>query len=64
MWPGYLKLVLQLLCLGTRQDGQDLVEYAMVVALLGLAVTASNHEMAIVLTTGLTNINSYFQTFI
>jgi Flp pilus assembly pilin Flp len=46
--------------LASQESGQDLVEYALIMGLMALAITASTHSMAVVLTTALTNINTYF----
>jgi Flp pilus assembly pilin Flp len=40
----------------TLQGGQDLVEYVLLIALLGMGVVAVTKSLAIVLTTALTNI--------
>ena len=40
------KLVFKLQCLMTLEDGQDLVEYALVVALIALGATASMKTLA------------------
>jgi pilus assembly protein Flp/PilA len=41
-----LKLYIKVQDLMTREDGQDLVEYALVVSLLSLAATAAMGSMA------------------
>jgi Flp pilus assembly pilin Flp len=64
MWPGYLKLVLKLQSLGTQQSGQDLVEYALLMAFLTAALTASTKSLAIVITTEFTNIATYFTSVV
>jgi len=45
--------------LASQESGQDIVEYAMIMGLLALAITASTHSLAIVLTTALTNISTW-----
>jgi Flp pilus assembly pilin Flp len=40
----------------TLQGGQDLVEYVLLIALLGMSVVAVTKSLAIVLTTALSNI--------
>jgi Flp pilus assembly pilin Flp len=42
------------------EEGQDLVEYALVIAFLVVTATASSKPMAIVLTTTLSNIATAF----
>jgi Flp pilus assembly pilin Flp len=56
MRPGYRRLVFSLFDWMTHEHGQDLVEYALILALLAAFVTASTRSMALVLTTALSNI--------
>jgi hypothetical protein len=60
MWPGFQKLITCLRCWLAQEGGQDIVEYALVITLLGVAATASSQAMAIVITTGLTNLTARF----
>jgi Flp pilus assembly pilin Flp len=43
-----------------REDGQDIVEYALLIALIGALVTASSGTLAYVLTTGISNLATRF----
>ncbi len=56
MWSSYSTLSFGLQYLLARENGQDLVEYALLIALIGLFATASSRSLAIVLTTSLANI--------
>lgn len=47
--------------LGER--GQDLIEYALVVALISLAATVSMSSVATAITAAFTNIGSHFATY-
>jgi Flp pilus assembly pilin Flp len=60
MWPGHWHHVYRWQCLLTREDGQDMVEYALVIALIGVSSTAAMRPMAVVLTTVLSNIAAAF----
>lgn len=60
MWPGFSKLVYSLQCLVAREDGQDLVEYALLVGLIASGVTASLRPFAQLLLNTLVNINTQF----
>jgi pilus assembly protein Flp/PilA len=46
MWPGILKLVFNLQRLLTLEEGQDLVEYALVIALIAFGSTAGMKVLA------------------
>jgi Flp pilus assembly pilin Flp len=59
-----LKCVFRLKCLVTREEGQDLVEYALVIALIAVFLVASTHSFAILLTTTLDNLASAFMSFV
>ncbi len=52
------KLVLSLRALIAHADGQDLVEYAMLVALISIASIAGSHKVATAITTIFTNIST------
>jgi Flp pilus assembly pilin Flp len=60
MWGGYLGFFFGIRCLTKREDGQDLFEYALILAVLAAGVTASSQSMAVVLTTLFTTIISEF----
>jgi Flp pilus assembly pilin Flp len=58
MWLSSYRFVRNLpwLIMWKREEGQDLVEYALVIALIALAVTASTSSLAIVLTTAMNTV--------
>ena len=58
MRPGYLKLVYRLKCLMTQEVGQDLVEYALVVAFISLAVITSVKGVATAVNTVFSNVSN------
>jgi Flp pilus assembly pilin Flp len=60
MWPGYHRLVFRLQCWILREDGQDIVEYALLIALIAAFVTASTQSMAYLLTTTISNLATRF----
>jgi Flp pilus assembly pilin Flp len=60
MWPGFQKLIPYLRLCMVQEGGQDIVEYALVISLIGVAATASSQAMAIVLTTALSNVAARF----
>jgi Flp pilus assembly pilin Flp len=64
MWPVTLGCVFRLKRLVTRDEGQGLVEYALVIALIALFVVASTRSFAILLTTVLANIASAFTSYV
>jgi len=53
---GFWRLVHVLRCMMALQGGQDLVEYVLLIALLGASALAITKSLAIVLTTALSNI--------
>ena len=53
-----LNLFVKLQCLTNREEGQDLVEYALLVALIALACIASINKLATAVTTVFTNISA------
>jgi len=53
---GFWRIVCVLRCMITRQDGQDLIEYVLLIALLGVSVVATTKSLANVLSTELTYI--------
>jgi len=60
MWLGRRHYFRNLQRLMTGEDGQDLVEYALLIAMLVVTATASSGPMAIVITTELSNIAAAF----
>ncbi len=52
------KLIFQVLCLVEQEDGQDLVEYALVVAMIAFAATAGMKALATGINTAFTHINT------
>jgi pilus assembly protein Flp/PilA len=55
-----LKLYVKFQDLASREEGQDLVEYALVVALIALGATASMKILATAISTEFTTISSLF----
>ena len=53
-----LELIGRLQCLIFREDGQDLVEYALVVAMIAFAATAGMKTLASGINTAFTHINT------
>ena len=47
---GLTKLVVKLQCLATRDDGQDLVEYVLVIALLAMGTIIGSQKVAAAIT--------------
>ncbi len=58
MRDGFLMLYLKLQKLANREEGQDLVEYALVICLLSLAVISGVNNVATAVTTVFSNISS------
>jgi pilus assembly protein Flp/PilA len=56
----FLKLYVMFQDLMSREEGQDLVEYALVVALIALGATASMSALAKVISTSFANISTTF----
>ncbi len=54
----YLNLYVKFQNLMNREDGQDLVEYALVVALIAFGATAGMQSLAAGLNTAFNNINT------
>jgi len=54
----FLKMLVKLNELKTREEGQDLVEYALLVALIALACITAISKVATAITTVFTNISS------
>jgi pilus assembly protein Flp/PilA len=57
-----IKLFVKFQDLMSREDGQDLVEYALVVALIALGATASMKGLASVISSSFANISTTFAT--
>jgi Flp pilus assembly pilin Flp len=55
-----MRLVSKLRCLLVLENGQDLVEYALLLGVLAAGVTASTKSMAILITTALSQIAASF----
>ena len=53
-----LKLYIRIQDLLSREEGQDLVEYALVVALIALAATAGMGKLATAINTGFSNLGA------
>lgn len=60
MWPGFLILIAGIRRWLANEGGQDLVEYALLVCLIGAVATATSQAMAYVLTQSLKNIAAEF----
>ena len=54
----FLKLYVKIQDLASREDGQDLVEYALLISLVALAAIAGVNKVATAITTVFTNISS------
>jgi pilus assembly protein Flp/PilA len=52
------KLYIKVQCLLTQDEGQDLVEYALIVALIALAATAGMNTLATAINTGFTTLGT------
>ena len=57
-----IKLYVRLQDLASREDGQDLVEYALVVALIAFGATAGMGKLATGINTAFTNITTQLST--
>lgn len=60
MWPGFQRLVFRLQCRMSQVDGQDIYEYALVIALMALVITASNRALANTISTIFSNLATQF----
>jgi pilus assembly protein Flp/PilA len=60
----FLRLYLKLHDLSTREEGQDLVEYALVVALIAFGATAGMKALATGLNSGFSNISSRLGSYV
>jgi pilus assembly protein Flp/PilA len=54
----FLKLHIYIQCLLTREEGQDLVEYALLVCLIALAAITGIKNVASAVTTAFSNVSS------
>jgi pilus assembly protein Flp/PilA len=59
-----LKMYVKLQDLASREDGQDLVEYALVVALIAFGATAGMKSLATGLNTAFTNISTTLSSYV
>ena len=59
-----LKLYVKFQDLASREEGQDLVEYALVVALIAFGATAGMKALASGLNTAFSNISSTLGTYV
>ena len=64
MRPLIGKLLERLQCLIKREDGQDLVEYALVVAMIAFAATAGMKTLASGINTAFTHINASLGNYV
>ena len=60
MWPGFYRLVFRPQCWMSQVDGQDIVEYALVISLIALLITVSNRAVANVISTAFSNLATQF----
>ncbi len=54
----FLKLYIKIQALLSQDEGQDLIEYALIVALIALACTAGMKALATAINTGFTNLGT------
>jgi pilus assembly protein Flp/PilA len=59
-----LKLCIKLQDLADREDGQDLVEYSLVVSLISLGATASMQSLAGGISTAFSGLSSTLGTYV
>ena len=59
----FLKMSVKVQCLMLREEGQDLIEYALVVALIAFAATAGMTSLATGINTAFANIGTKLQTY-
>jgi pilus assembly protein Flp/PilA len=60
----FLKLSIKLQSLMMREEGQDLIEYALVVALIAFAATAGMKTLATGINTAFTNISTTLASYV
>ena len=58
----FLMLSVRLQTMLASEEGQDLIEYALVVALIALGATAGMHSLASAINTAFNNITASFST--
>jgi pilus assembly protein Flp/PilA len=63
MQLGLLNLILKLRSLTLADDGQDIVEYALIVALIATGCVASTSSFARLITTSFTSIATTFDSY-
>jgi pilus assembly protein Flp/PilA len=63
MNPLFLRFLVKFQDLASREDGQDLVEYALVVALIAFAATAGMNQVAKGLNSAFSNVSSKLGTY-
>jgi Flp pilus assembly pilin Flp len=56
----YQEFIYRLQCLMTREQGQDLVEYTLLIGVIAAAITASTKSFAILITTALSSLAAAF----
>jgi Flp pilus assembly pilin Flp len=61
---GFGKLILKLRCLLAAEEGQDLVEYALIAGLIATACVASSSGFARLLLTACTSLTSTFDSYV
>jgi pilus assembly protein Flp/PilA len=59
-----LKMYVKFQDLASREEGQDLVEYALVVALIAFGATAGMGKLATAINTAFSNVSSHLGTSI
>jgi pilus assembly protein Flp/PilA len=64
MLSGFNKLAFNLHCLLTQEHGQDLVEYALVVALVAFGATAGMKALALGLNTAFSGISTKLGSYV
>jgi pilus assembly protein Flp/PilA len=64
MLSSFNKLAFKLRCLLTQEHGQDLVEYALVVALIAFGATAGMKVLATGLNTAFSNVSSKLGSYV
>lgn len=64
MQVGFRILILKLQCLMAVEDGQDLVEYALIAGLIATACVASTNAFARILLTSYMSITTTFDTYV
>jgi len=60
----FLESIVRWIKLTRQEQGQDLVEYALLAGMIGLGVTASTRSMASILLTVMNQINTALQGYI